>query len=234
MTLPRRAATALRRHGVAGLPTAAARRLAASARERLDAAGERAFDRRRGIATTGVVRASESAPSAGYQPVHPKAFRDLLAHVPAERRAMTFVDYGSGRGRALLLALEHGFGAAVGVEVEPALHRDAEANLARYRAKMGRDGAIRLIEGDARHFRLPSGPVVVFLYNPCAREVLIEILAGIRGALREEPRPAWIVYEAPLDRDLLDADPAFALVAQRTERAGASARRPRFAVYRAV
>ena len=44
----------------------------------------------------------------------------------------------------------------------------------------------------------------------------------------------WVVYEAPLERDLFDAAPEFELIAERTDRVGASPRRPRFAIYRAT
>lgn len=221
--------TAWARHGASGLPRAALQRAIAVARDRAETARERGFDRRRRIDTAGVVYADTHGFATRYQPVHPRAFREFLTHVPGDRRAMTFVDYGSGRGRALILALEHGFGAALGVEIEPAHHRVAAANLA-----STLQASIRLVHGDARDVALPPGPVVVFLYNPFPRGVMEEVLNNVRASLRADPRPAWVIYEAPIDRDLLDADPAFELVGERTERAGASPRRPRYAVYRAT
>jgi SAM-dependent methyltransferase len=225
-----RVAAALRRHGPAGLPRAAALRAVASARHRLELARERAFDRRRRIDTAGVIHLNTTGTTTNYQPVHPKAFRDFLRHVPGDRGGMTFLDYGSGRGRALFLAVEHGFAAAVGVELEPAHHRVAEANRARYR---GRREAIGMRLGDARDLPVPAGPLVVFVYNPFPRDVLVAVLENVRASLATDPRPAWLIYEAPIDRDVLDADPLFELIAERTERAGASPRRPRFAIYRA-
>jgi SAM-dependent methyltransferase len=206
-----------------------ARRVSAAIRWRYEVAAERAFDRRRGIDTAGVFHLRTWGEVTKYQPVHPAAFRDFLAHLPADRGRLTFVDYGSGRGRALFLAVEQGFRSAIGVEVEPVHHRVAVANLARYR---GNGAGIRLVYGDARDFPVPDGPVVIFLYNPFPRAVLIEVLAIIVESLRADPRPAWVIYEAPLDRDLLDRESMFELVAERRERAGASPRRPRFAIYR--
>jgi SAM-dependent methyltransferase len=211
----------------------AAARLPAKLRWHRENAAERAFDRRRAIDTGGVVFLDTWGTRTSYQAVHPAAFREFLSHLPADLRAVTFVDYGSGKGRALFLAVEHGIRAAVGVEIEPLHHRAATANLARYRARTGRGEGIRLVEGDAREVPLPAGPVVVFLYNPFPRAVMVDVLAGIRDSLRVDPRPAWLIYEAPMDRDLFDDDPAFELLGERTERAGASPRRPRFAIYRA-
>ena len=212
---------------LARAPRAAVRRTSAFVVRHRDSAAERAFDRRRRIDTAGVVLLS----TTNYQPVHPKAFRDFLAYLPADRSRMTFVDYGSGRGRALFLAVEHGFASAIGVEIEPTHHEVATTNLATYRGPGG--DRIRLIEGDARELPLPDGPVVVFLYNPFPRDVLAAVVAGVSASLRADPRPAWLIYEAPMDRDLIDADPRFKLLGERTERAGASPRRPRFAVYEA-
>lgn len=216
-----RVAAALRRHGPGGLPVAVAARVAAMARERSEWRAERAFDRRRAIDTAGVLRDGATP----YQPVHPAAFAELVAHLrDVDRGATTFVDIGSGRGRALFLAVEHGFREAVGVEVDAEHHRIAVANLRRYRGD--RRAAIRLVHADARAFTLPGGPLVVFLYNPFPRAVMADFVERLR------PERAWIVYEAPLDRDLFDAQPRFELVAERTRRAGASPRRPRFAIYR--
>jgi SAM-dependent methyltransferase len=222
-----RLARAARRHGAAGLPAAAARRLAASWRTRAEARAERAFDRRRRISTAGVFRDGVTP----YQPVHPAAFAELVGLVPCDRSATTFVDIGSGRGRALFLAVEHGFRAAVGVELDPDHHRIAAENLRRYRGRRG--AAIRLVHGDARALELPAGPLLLFIYNPFGPDVMGEFLAGVVRQLRAAPRPAWLVYEAPLHRELFDAEPRFSLLAERTDRSAASPRRPRFAIYAA-
>ncbi|MDA0163874.1 class I SAM-dependent methyltransferase [Solirubrobacter ginsenosidimutans] len=208
-TFIRRVAAAARRHGPGGLPVAAVRRVAAVVGDRRERALEWSFDRRRGIDTAGVLRDGATP----YQPVHPAAFRELVSHVPARD---TFVDIGSGRARALILAVEHGFRGAVGVEIDAEHHRTAEANVRRY-------PTIRLVHGDALRFRFPEGPLTILVYNPFPRSVMEAFVDRI-------PADAWVIYEAPLDRDLFDA--RFELVAERTERAGASPRRPRFAIYR--
>ena len=211
VTAMNRLVTAARRHGPGGLPLAASRRLAAVARDRRERTLEQVFDRRRGIDTAGILRAGETP----YQPVHPAAFREFMSYVP-ERE--TFVDIGSGRGRALILAIEHGFRQAVGVESDAEHHRIATDNVRCYGS-----GSIRLVHGDAREFVFPAGPLVIFIYNPFPRVVMETFVQRV-------PPDAWLIYEAPLDRELFDA--RFELVAERTERAGASPRRPRFAIYR--
>jgi len=140
---------------------------------------------------------------------------------PDDDLGKAFVDIGSGRGRALILAIEHGFHEAIGVELDAEHHRIATANVRHYRG-------IQLVHGDARDFAFPPGPLVVFIYNPFPRHVMEEFVP------RLAPVDGWLIYEAPLDRDLVDGRAPFELVAERTERVGASPRSPRFAIYRAV
>jgi SAM-dependent methyltransferase len=219
-----------RRHGPIGLVRAGALRARMIAEHRALPAQERLFDARRGISTGGTVQWQRGSGTTNYQAVHPHAMRTMLRHLPRDRSALTLVDFGSGRGRAAFLAIENGFGAAVGVELEERHHEIALQNQRAYR-RAGRE-RIEFVRGDARSFELPDGPVVLFLYNPFGREVVEPVLRNAVAALRAEPRPAWLVYEQPAHRDLVDDDPVYELIAERTTRRGASPRRPRYAIWR--
>jgi SAM-dependent methyltransferase len=219
-----------RRHGPVGLLRAGALRALMVAEHRALPAQERLFDARRSISTGGTMQLRRGSGTTNYQAVHPHAMRTMLRHLPRDRSALTLVDFGSGRGRAAFLAIENGFGAAIGVELEQRHHEIALQNLRAYR----RPGHERISFecADARSFRLPDGPVVLFLYNPFGREVVEPVLRNALAALQAEPRPAWLVYEQPAHRDLVDGDPSFELLAERTTRRGATPRRPRYAIWR--
>lgn len=219
-----------RRHSPAGLVRAGALRALMIAEQRALPAQERLFDARRSISTGVTMQLQRGSAATHYQAVHPHAMRTMLRHLPRDRSALTLVDFGSGRGRAAFLAIEHGFGAAVGVELEQRHHEIALQNLQAYR-RPGRE-RIRFECADARTLRLPDGPVVLFLYNAFGREVVESVLHNALAALRAEPRPAWFVYEQPAHRDVVDDDPACELLAERTTRRGATPRRPRYAIWR--
>ena len=161
-----------------------------------------------------------------YMPVRPAAFREFLGYLPIDREHYVFVDYGSGRGRALMLAAEAGFRRAIGVELDPCHHAIAAANVARHRSR----DRIDVIRGDARDVDLPPEPVVIFIYNPFPRGVMETVVRRIGG----QTPSGWLIYEATEDRDLLDGQSWLRLVAERRERAGGSPRRPRFAIYEFV
>jgi SAM-dependent methyltransferase len=100
--------------------------------------------------------------NAGYFGVPPSAFRRILDwlqdrfHLEFEK--CTFIDLGSGKGRALLIASEYAFGAIVGVELSPKLHAIAAANIAGSRGTAQRSRNARTIEADATEFRFPCIP----------------------------------------------------------------------------
>ena len=65
-----------------------------------------------------------------YAPTPSAHFRLLLRDLPRDVSEYTFVDFGSGNGRVLILAAQQSFKATLGVEFSPELHRMATENLA--------------------------------------------------------------------------------------------------------
>src|SRR5579885_628231 len=57
-----------------------------------------------------------------YQPTEPTLFHEMLGALAIDFRQFTFVDSGSGKGRALLMAADYPFQRVIGVEVHPRLH----------------------------------------------------------------------------------------------------------------
>jgi len=104
-----------------------------------------------------------------YQPVDPPTFRQCLVPLHEDWSQFTFVDLGCGKGRALLLARELGFGRIIGVEFAPAL------------AKMARRNApfAEVVVGDAAEYLFPTCPLVVFLYNPFDEVVLQRVVVHL-------------------------------------------------------
>jgi tRNA G46 methylase TrmB len=114
------------------------------------------FDRQFGVETSGLLSPEDLSSgsrqdlfNAGYFGVAPSAFRQILNRLQLNCEKYTFVDLGSGKGRALLIASDYPFHAIVGVELSPKLHAIAAANIAIYRASAQRCPNIRSIQTDA-------------------------------------------------------------------------------------
>jgi len=129
-----------------------------------------------------------------YQPTEESLFREMMSTLPIAHERFVFIDIGSGKGRALLMAAEYPFRRIVGVELLPELHAFAQANIAR-RSDRER---FELVCMDAREYQFPSEPSVVYLFNPLHEAGLTRMVANLSRSLEENPRDVWIVYHNPL------------------------------------
>lgn len=137
-----------------------------------------------------------------YQPTDPDLFREVVGTLGLDYQEFTFIDLGSGKGRALLLAAEFPFRRIVGVELLPELHAIAGQNQQKYRAGAERV-RIELWCGDARRFIFPMEPLLVFLFDPFPEHVLEEVAINLERSWRERPRPVVLVYLNPISEHVL-------------------------------
>lgn len=154
------------------------------------------FDERHGVETAASVLAHEldtTSPNRRhairYEPSSASDFRRLMSKLRVDHAEFTFVDYGSGKGRVLMLAAEYPFKRIVGVEFARSLDRIARANV----ATAGADPRIELVYADAVEFDPPPGPLVLYLFNPFRAPVLEQVLALVRQSLARKPRPVYVV-----------------------------------------
>ena len=190
------------------------RRVLEALRWRYRAWRDRRFDRHFGLATSGIdddlpglgIPESMRAHANGHEPIQLDVFRDIVRDLRALGIAFPdydFVDLGSGRGRALLLALEHGFARAIGVEISPKLCQEAKDNFARYRRRRPSTGTVEVRNGNAAEVELPGGNLLVFLYNPFDDTVLKEVLSRLVNWATTNPGDLVIVYRNAVYADLL-------------------------------
>ncbi len=131
-----------------------------------------------------------------YTPIEPQRFERVLASLDIAFEDFTFIDFGSGKGRALLLASEFPFKRIIGLEFSPELHQIAQENVRHYRSEQQRCRDIESINVDFVAFPLPAEPLVLFFFDPCHLRVLAEVVARIGQSLLASPRPLYIAYVA--------------------------------------
>jgi SAM-dependent methyltransferase len=176
--------------------------------------GDLDYDFEQGVDTTAsnlatTTRLAGAAAGGGYQPTDPDLFRHMLGQLAIDFSRFTFLDIGSGKGRALLLASDYPFHRIVGVELFPALHRIAQQNIAHYRSDSQRCFALESRCLDARDFQFPPDPLVVYLFNPLPEESLRALLARLASSLIATPRDCYVLYATPILEYLLSTSPAW-------------------------
>jgi hypothetical protein len=137
-----------------------------------------------------------------YQPTEAGLFREILDSLQIDFRKFVFVDVGSGKGRALLMAADYPFRRIIGVELLPSLHAAALDNIARYTEAAQPAAKMESICADAREFVFPGEPVVLYLFNPLPEAGLTRVIANLEGSLRDRPRPVYVLYHNPLSEHL--------------------------------
>lgn len=143
------------------------------------------------------IRQSSWVHGVRYEPIGAGLFREALGQVPLRPEGATFVDLGSGKGRAVLLAAELPYKRVVGVEFSRELTEIARGNLERYPRGLVRARAVEFVCADAAEFSCPATPIVLYLYNPFNVEIMRRVAANVTASLRALPRPFVVLYVNP-------------------------------------
>jgi hypothetical protein len=105
-----------------------------------------------------------------YQPSPVYSFRRILRSLKSDFETFAFVDFGSGKGRTLLVAAEFPFKRIVGIEFSEELNACAMQNIAATGASKDRD--IEIVQSDASCYALPTEDLVLYFFNPFTEPVL--------------------------------------------------------------
>jgi hypothetical protein len=168
---------------------------------------DRQFDRRHGLET------ADAAPLARfsvlddafdrrhdrrrYEAVPLVTFTRMMSRLPAELSDYVFIDFGSGKGRALLLACRYGFKRIIGIEFAAELHGIAQRNVEAYRHRYTRHPPIELINRNALCYSIPDEKCVFYFFNPFGARVLMEVLSNIEASYDRRPRKMFFLYVNP-------------------------------------
>ncbi len=178
------------------------------------------FDRKYGTDTGGVVDDMEqlgvskehAAHAFGYEAIQLDVFARIMADLQLSPADYTFVDFGSGKGRAVMMAAESGFASVLGVEHSPVLHRAAMENCEKLRRKNPTASPISLSCQDAAELEIPDGDLVCFFYNPFDGTILRRVLDKLAAAYQNRPRKLVVVYRNPSCPDVFDSFPFLRLI----------------------
>jgi hypothetical protein len=146
-----------------------------------------------------------------YQPTESVLFHEMIEAWREQSHAdfhdFVFIDLGSGKGRALMMASDYPFRRIVGVELLPALHEAAQDNLRKYKSESQKCFALESICADATEFSFPAEPTVLYLFNPFPEAGLLHMIANLEQSLRDHPRAVYVLYHNPLLERMLSQSP---------------------------
>lgn len=140
-----------------------------------------------------------------YVATRPKCAQRVFANLPVKDvHEYTFVDFGCGKGRLLLLAEALPFQRLVGIELRKEVYDLAIQNFQRTRGPGSRN--IECLNIDATQFEFPNEKMVVFMFNPFGEKVLRSVLENLGRSLASSFRDVIVVFAMTIPEFMLMAD----------------------------
>jgi SAM-dependent methyltransferase len=167
------------------------------------------FDRQYGTDTASIVPVGAldisneaMAHATRYEAVRPEELLARLEDVPHE--GYTFIDIGSGKGRALLLASLFPFRRIIGVEISQRFTNIARKNIEVFRDEGMRCKRIEALCWDAADYSFPPDDLVIYLYNPFDADLMRKLVDKIGRSLQVKSRQIYVIYRTPNHRTAWD------------------------------
>jgi SAM-dependent methyltransferase len=169
------------------------------------------LDRKYGLQTGGLhedlaalgMTGPQAVDANGYEAIQIPKFHAMMRAAGVDPRSHVFVDLGCGKGRALILAGEHGFRRVLGVELSAQLYRLACRNVDAYRRQRQAAPPIAVHCGDAGTYPIPAENVLLFLYNPFRERTMHGVAANIQRAVAAAPGRVVVAYGNPVHHEVL-------------------------------
>jgi hypothetical protein len=140
------------------------------------------------------VRGNNRARGHAYKPSPALVFKWALSAVAEEDIGrMSFVDYGAGKGRVLLLAAQHPFTAVGGIEFAEELHDNATMNIAQFPRSRMKCRNVECVLDDVVNITPLEGEAVHYFFNPFSPDVFAEVLRGIVASYHARPRRLYVI-----------------------------------------
>ncbi|AFZ37647.1 hypothetical protein Sta7437_4170 [Stanieria cyanosphaera PCC 7437] len=174
---------------------------------------DKKFDRKYNVDTCGSIHLQELTIDSNnvksgtiYDPIPIKTLKTLFSYLPYNLSEYNFIDFGSGKGRALLVASDYPFRKIIGVEFAHELHQVALSNLEQYNNPKQKCFDIESICVDAVNFPIPQGKCLFFFFAPFGSDIFSKVIENIQKSYTDSPRNMLILYVTDPITDPLPVD----------------------------
>ena len=127
---------------------------------------------------------------ASYVYLFQKAFKEF----GRDNTKHTFLDFGCGKGRALLLAAKQGFKKVIGIDFSQELCDISEKNINKFQKKIKGRASFSVECADAATFIIPKEVDTIYFYHPFEKNIMEMVLKQIEISIKKYPRNILAVY----------------------------------------
>jgi predicted RNA methylase len=166
----------------------------------------------RNVASLDVIESPAAPFAAHYEPSSAAVVRRELEKLSIDPAGFTFIDFGSGKGKVLLVAALFPFQEVIGIEFSRELHEIALSNIARLPSDLTRTGNVRSINCEASAFELPDSNLVCYFNNPFGPPIIVKVLERLVEHHRDNGHQIIVIYVDPQHRDFFENSRIFEIL----------------------
>lgn len=144
------------------------------------------FDRMFGVNTA--IQANEDF--SEYVPVDTVLFKKCMVSLDLHMQNEVFADFGSGKGRAVLLAAQYGFPRIIGLEYNPALMNILSRNIQAFH----HSSHIKLICCDIKDYQFNDEITVIFFNDPFPYYRFCKFMVSVKESYLRKKRRIYLIY----------------------------------------
>jgi 16S rRNA G966 N2-methylase RsmD len=132
-----------------------------------------------------------------YEGTNAYIFQKMISRVELDPSRSTFVDFGSGKGKAMFMAAERGFRKVIGVEFSIELVEICRKNLEIFKTKSKSKTEFEILHMDASEYPIPAEANLLFFSNPFNEALTSKVIDNILQSHDQTPREVWVVHLHP-------------------------------------
>lgn len=172
-------------------------------------------ERIREIGSLDIARSQNARHAVRYQPSPQRAATEAIHSLEIDHAQFSFLDFGAGKGRVLVIAAELPFKAVIGIELSRELCEVATKNIAKIDALKRAAARIECANADVTSYPFPDTPLVCYFYNPFDRVIMGKVVDRLVDSLQKTPREMLIIYLHPVHRALFEDSGYWSLVSEK-------------------
>lgn len=127
-----------------------------------------------------------------YEPAGYEIIDKLINIIEVDFSESTFLDYGCGKGRAVIVAAQYPFNKIIGIDLSDNLTDIAKHNVVIMKHKVA--SSVNIINIDAIDYQIPDCVNIVYFFNPFVGEILDNIINNIFISYHRAPRKLYVLF----------------------------------------
>ncbi|MCC6500753.1 MAG: class I SAM-dependent methyltransferase [Anaerolineales bacterium] len=152
-----------------------------------------------------------------YEGTNAYIFQKMISRAEVVPSKSCFVDFGSGKGKALFMAAERGFRKIIGVEFSIELVEVNRKNLEIFKQKTRSNAEFEILHMDASEYAIPADANLLFFSNPFNEALTAKVIGNILKSYEQAPREIWVVHLHPQGNMAFANHPRFKVVHEARE-----------------